>query len=287
MSQIWLIGVYAAPIFGGILFAMRRLSRDIRLSMLSLFPAFSVFVLQTTRAAVVTGLILWISAWFAVRVLLERGRCRIFTKKLVSAFCGIVLVMIALYAGGQVMRGGDMPEVGAIGDVLVSPAARASMLGHISVFSQWFHESRITLVSPAFGAYSVAGVFDQLGLHPRPGGLYGDFYEVEPGGITNVYTVFRGLIEDFTLPGSLVFLFLAGICAGSAYDRVRAGNPQYAPFLVAFYAFTGSHGVSIFNYNSVLFACLVVAIYFWKTIALAKKRVAREFSVPSPAGSAI
>jgi oligosaccharide repeat unit polymerase len=285
MTQIWLIGVYAAPIFGGILFAMRRSKRDFWLSMLSFSPALFVFTLQTTRAAIATGLILWVSACFAVRVLLERGQCRIFTKKLISAFLGIVLVMVALFTVGQVMRGGDAPEASALGDVLVSPVARASMLGHISVFSQWFHESRFTSVIPAFGAYSVAGVFDQLGMHTRPAGLYADPYEVEPGGFTNVYTIFRGLIEDFTLPGSLVFLFLVGTCAGWAYDRVRAGNLQYAPFLVAFYAFTGSHGVSIFNYNSVLLAWLAAAIYLWKTATATKKLVAKKSS--SPAGCTV
>ena len=282
-SQIWLIGVYAAPIFGGILFAMRRSSRDVGLSILSLSPALVVFALQTTRASVATALILWVSGCFAFRVLLERGRTRIFTRKVVSAFVGIVLAMMVLFAVGQVMRGGDTPEVGALGEVLVSPVARASMLGHISVFSQWFHESQITHERPAFGAYSIAGLFDQLGLHNRAAGLYTDPYEVEPGGFTNIYTIFRGLIEDFTLPGSLVFLFLAGVCAGSAYDRVRGGNPRYVPILVAFYAFSGSHGVSIFNYNSVLFAWLILGIYFWRATIPTEKYVTRKSAVPSPA----
>jgi oligosaccharide repeat unit polymerase len=280
-SQIWLIGVYAAPIFGGILIAMRRSSRDVGLSILSLSPALVVFALQTTRAAIVTGLILWVSACFAVRVLLERGKGRLFTKRVILAFCAMGVLMVVFFAVGQVMRGGDTPEVGALGDVLVSPVARASMLGHISVFSQWFHESRFTSATPALGAYSVAGLFDQLGLHSRPAGLYTDPYEVEPGAFTNIYTIFRGLIEDFTLPGSFVFLFLVGVCAGSAYNRVRKGNPRYLPFLVAFYAFSGSHGVSIFNYNSVLFAWLISGMYLWRTTIPGKRYATKQSQVPS------
>ena len=277
-GQIWLIAVYAAPILGGILFALRRSRRDTWISMVSLLPAFVVFLLQTARTAVVTGLILWISGWFATRVLLERGRARIFTKKLLLAVGGLVVVMLGLFAVGQVMREGDAPEVSALTDVLISPTVRASALGHISVFSQWFHGPHSTSIHPAFGAYSLAGVFDQLGFHGRPPGLYEEFVEVEEGGETNLYTSFRGLIEDFTLPGSLLFSLLVGMLVGTAYDQTRTGDARYTPLLGAFYAFTASHGVSIFNYNSILLAFLILGIYVWTTTT--SKGAARIYSSP-------
>lgn len=281
LVQIWLIGVYAAPIFGGILFSLRRHKVDLWLSIASIIPGFSVFVLQTTRAAVVTALILWVAGFFAQRALMDRGGFRLFAKQRLYALTGLAMLLIVIFGVGQVMRGGDTPEAAAVQDMVLSDTPRVWMLGHLSVFTQWFRETRFGLDSPAMGAYSLAGVFEQLGLHPRPLGLYIDRYELLPGLYSNIYTVFRGFIEDFTLPGSLVFLFLLGKWAGAAYDRVREGNLHYVPVLVAFYAFVGSYGVSIFNYNSILFAWLGASLFLWR-VQIGKQRFASKRTPANP-----
>lgn len=285
LVQVWLIGVYAAPIFGGLLFPARRNKADCFLSILSIVPGFAIFLIQTARAPVVLALSLWVSGCFAQSVFCQPEGVRIFSKKRVYALLGLALFLVVIFGIGQVMRGGQAPEVGVMQDMLLSDTPRVFVLGHISVFTRWFHETTFRVTSPALGAYSIAGVFDQLGIHPRPLGLYLDFYEIVPGMVSNIFTVFRGFIEDFTLPGSLLFLFLVGMYAGRAYDRVREGDLRYAPILIAAYAFSGSCGVSIFNYNSILFSWLIAAIYL-RTVSGRKHQNTRRISSAPVTGMA-
>ena len=53
------------------------------------------------------------------------------------------------------------------------------------------------------GAYTFAGVFDLLGIKQRQIGVYEQYETLAGGEDTNIYTLLRGLIQDFTLPGAM------------------------------------------------------------------------------------
>lgn len=266
-TQVFLIGVYSSPMLGGILYVLRRSKFHFILVLLSLLPSLVVFATQTTRAAFVLAFILWCSGYFSCKVLVKGRNVHIFTRKTIFATLWLMLLMVMLFAIGQVVREGKMPGIYIISNVLLSPNMRASVFGHVSAFSDWFSESWYIYQRPTFGAFTFAGFFDLLGLHSRIAGLYIDkIIEVEPGGFTNIFTIFRGLIQDFTLIGSLVFLFIIGTISSWAYNSVARGNIKYMPILIGFYIFASGHGVSVFNYNSIFFGWFIVWIGLWYTI---------------------
>ncbi len=266
VSRILLIGVYLSPMLGGILFPVHRSRQRFRwdglLSLGSLLPALFIFVLYTTRAAFILAGILWVAGWLAVRVWMRQEERQPLTSKTAAAFLGSGLLGIVLFGMGQAIREGEAPGMDALWSRITSPGLRAAFFGHVSVFSRWF-ETSWDVALPTWGRYSLAGLFDLLGLSTREGGLYLDIWEVESGGLTNIHTVFRGLIQDFTSPGALVFLFLIGGVAGHAHHRTGQGHLVWMPILIGFYAFTGDFITSIFNYNSILFAWLLLIAYFW------------------------
>jgi oligosaccharide repeat unit polymerase len=152
---------------------------------------------------------------------------------------------------------------------------------YLGVFSAWFQANALsTTFHPALGQYTFAGVFELLHIHTRVAGVYTE--QVTIGGSTyNIYTAFRGLIEDFTVPGALVFLALVGFGAQMAYQRVRPGNLPYAGLLAAFYAATlWSFVVDIFIYNSIVLAFVVLVGYLILAARLTSTRaVAPQVSV--------
>jgi len=87
--------------------------------------------------------------------------------------------------------------------------------------------------------------------------------DLAPGTRTNIYTLFRGLIQDFTLPGALIVLWIVGVIAGYAYNQTARGHLTWMPILIAFYAFACDFLTSIFNYNSILFAWVGLTVYIW------------------------
>jgi len=124
----------------------------------------------------------------------------------------------------------------------------------------------------------VAGLFDILALHTRLQGVFSDFINLELLH-TNVYTIFRGLILDYTLLGSLSVLFAVGMLSGIAYTRVANGNRVSIATLSAFYVVTlFSFATNALNYNTILFALVFLFLY------MVTVRIVRSISSPPGIG---
>lgn len=55
------------------------------------------------------------------------------------------------------------------------------------------------------------------------------------GETSNIFTGFRPLIQDFTIPGALTILALLGLVGGVAYRLVAIGRWEAVPVLVGAY----------------------------------------------------
>ena len=125
---------------------------------------------------------------------------------------------------------------------------------------------RLGIACATLGAGLFGGVFDLLGIAPRVQGLWADVDVLGPDEqVSNVHTVFRQLIEDFTVPGAAVLVFLCGIASGTAYRRLRDGRVEWLTVLVCFYVFVmPSYLASVYNYNSILLAVVFFAVLVMK-----------------------
>ncbi len=59
--------------------------------------------------------------------------------------------------------------------------------------------------------------------------------ELIAGETSNIYTGFRPLIQDFSIPGAAAILGILGLVSGAAYRSVAAGNAGAVPVLIAGY----------------------------------------------------
>jgi hypothetical protein len=104
-----------------------------------------------------------------------------------------------------------------------------------------------------------------LGLKEREIGLYVDSVNLPNGSESNIYTAFRAMVDDFTLPGALLFFGLLSFAGGLGWALLRHGQLWAAPFLVSDVAFIlWSPLTSLFNYNSIvgaLFLFELVMVY--------------------------
>jgi oligosaccharide repeat unit polymerase len=260
ISQILLVGTYLAPIFGGILFAIRKDRRDLALVLFSTVPALLIFFIHTTRAVVVFGTILTVGAYFSAQVF-QQERKRIAWRTWLLGI-GVGATLVVLFSAGQVARAGEEITQSALLEQMLSAKSRSTFFGHIAVFSQWFEAEWNLSRSPAWGGFSLSGPFEMLGLVRRELGVYADSVVVESGGTTNIYTLFRGFVEDWTPAGALIFGLFFGAISGHAHRRITAGGTTWIPIVMAFYFFTCSFMVSPFTYNTLFLAWLVVAFYF-------------------------
>ncbi len=230
LSQALLPFVYLAPAVGGALFVIHRRWRWKVISLASLMPAIAVTILQTTKAAVLFSTTLWLCAYLASR--LRLGRTSLFTKAhlAVGAVLASIVTVFFFAIGLARLASTDTALLEVVRVKLVTAA-----FGHMTVFSQWLGEYWNAPFSPTVGEVTLAGPREMLGIQTRIPGVYESVVDLVAGETSNIFTGFRPLIQDFTMPGALAILVLLGFIGGLAYRMVTAGQWAAVPILVAAY----------------------------------------------------
>jgi oligosaccharide repeat unit polymerase len=264
--------IYLGAMLAGLMLAIRNTGSIRWLSLAAFAPSVLITALLTTKASLLIPVALAASTYMATCVAAGRP-ARLNLKRaalLAGLICGLavafVLVQMVRYAGWSSGR-----------PLAVVQLLWSDTFPYLGAFSTWFdHHAWSASLHPGLGQYTLAGVFDLLHIHTRVAGLYTDQVIVNGAGY-NIYTAFRGLIEDFTVPGALVFLALVGFGAEMAYQRARSGNLRYAALLAAFYAATlWSFVVDLFIYNTIMLAFLILIGY----LVLAGKPTSKRALAP-------
>jgi oligosaccharide repeat unit polymerase len=267
ITQALLPFVYLAPATGGMLFVARPSFKWRPLSVLSVVPSVFVTILQTTKAALLLSLVLWFSGYFAMR--LRSGKTALFTRAHLI-LGGIVAVLgTMLFLGTSLARLGST-DVGLLGTAVGKLIGSA--FGHMTVLSQWLNDYWNEPFQPSLGKWVFAGPLELAGVGKRIPGLFENLIELIGGDTSNIYTAFRPLIEDFTLPGAFVVMALVGIVGGAAFRSVANGSIWGMPFLIGTYATIVWSPITWFwIYNSLTATLIVIGLL---TFAVRKYRVA-------------
>lgn len=258
-SQALLPFVYLAPAVGGVLFVLRRETKWKILALFSFAPSIAVTVLQTTKAAVLFSLTLWLSTYFATR--LRFGKLAVFTRGhlLVATGVGGVIIVFFFVIGLARMASTDVALLNLVFVKLVTSA-----FGHMTVFSQWLAEYWRQPVQPTLGAVTFAGPLEMLGYSQRIPGVFDSLVDLVAGETSNIYTGFRPLIQDFTILGALAILATLGFAGGLGFRLVAAGSWSAVPVLVAAYMTIFWTPITWFwIYNSLTATVLAIAGLVW------------------------
>jgi oligosaccharide repeat unit polymerase len=148
-------------------------------------------------------------------------------------------------------------------------------IGFLPAFSEWIEEFIVNYGKEdlTLGAYTFAGIYELLGFGVRQQGLIQEFvsYGDSVGGTTNIYTVFRFLIMDYGLFGSLFLTLSLGFTMPLIYFHASTGHRFSIVLLAIFYASSlWSHTASIFVYNTNVLSLIIYAIY---VLAFSRKQI--------------
>lgn len=256
LSQALLPFVYLAPATGGILFVLRREKRWRVLALLAFLPAVGVTILQTTKAAVLFSMALWLSGYFATR--LRYGKTAVFTARHFGVAVGVGSMLTVFFFAVSFAR---MASTDAALLNLVMVKLVTAALGHMTIFSRWLADYWNQPFDPTLGTVTFAGPLELLGYSHRSIGLFEDLVELVAGETSNIYTAFRPLIQDYTIPGALAVLGLLGFVGGVGFRLVASGKWSGFPLLLVVYQTIMFTPITwLWVYNSLTATLLVVAI---------------------------
>jgi len=255
------ISIYFAALLSGLVLATRPFGRRWLIAFFPLFPAAGFVAVLTTKTSLLYTVVLIASSYLAFRLALANPGEQVVTRSWRLLTVAVLAALVPLFVFIQVGRYGYSPGNPSQVDEVLS-ILRLHAVGHLAAFSDWFAHGGWASPNLTFGTQTFAGVFDATGLKTRPAGVYAENVYLAPGVYSNVYTIFRGLIEDFTAMGALMILLTGGFAAGLAFARVQQRRIGSVPVLVAFFAITlWSFVVNLFIYNTILAAWLLFAAY--------------------------
>jgi oligosaccharide repeat unit polymerase len=262
--QVMLIFTYAAPFCGGYAIIHSEEKSKRLLSYLTFTPVIANLLLTNAKSGIIACSVLWISGYLVAYIEKYRKAPSINYKRTVKlGSVGLFIIMLLYFS--MLLRIGDLSSNTR---AIVNNKIFTYALGSIPAFDYYFggytSEEGFSL-----GINTFMGVSNILGLTERVQGVYSDLLVFEHGESTNVYTAFRGLILDYGIIGSLIFLKLYGMTAGYAFGSLLKKNKQtiiVKVFLASIYFFIFQSLLSSsFTYTSHIFSFLIFAIYLWLT----------------------
>ncbi len=262
--RVLIIWVFPAALLGGMSYAAVTKRRDRLLCLLPLVPAMLLSVIQATKANTLIAIALGLGGYLAMKTSLTRGAYRPINRKAFLALAAAVAVAVLFFPVVDAIRGHDQREE----EIQVEAdwgRVKFSTIGYLAVFGHWAKRAEGLGASRlSWGAYSFGGLLEATGLHARQLGVYTESVIFE-GEDSNIYTAFRGLIEDFSLPGAMAVCLGIGLLSGLAYRQLLVGDEKWILGLAAFYVFLlWSPIVSVFQYNGPVLAFLVGMLAFRK-----------------------
>ena len=135
-------------------------------------------------------------------------------------------------------------------------------VGHMHNIDMWYTSYQPTDLT--WGSRTFLGISNILGIEERVQGIYPEFLNVGKNGffgISNTYTIFRPLVEDFGEVGAMVAMFIMGVIGNMALKAVIAHRATIfnQVVLVALFAYLmWSFSASFYAYTTYL-AMFVVA----------------------------
>lgn len=224
-SQLGLQACYYTAVFGGLIYGVQnRLKRKGHLLFFAFFPALLIMLTQSAKGLFFFSIFLFFGGLLVTRVykqnftLMSFADFRSVCKYAVLAF---PVVIASFLSRGLYQSSHDISFIlNRLRSYLISYSSV-----HLPAFSDWFsgryfNDSLVYYKQETltWGFYTFMSIFRLLGDDRYvPMGTYDEFYEYGDFIKGNLYTVFRGLITDFSLPGSLFVGFLLGLLCNFAY----------------------------------------------------------------------
>ena len=260
INQFFLIFCYAAPLFGG--FCYRMVGKFTKaICIITLLPGMFIALTQSMKMGMITGFILFFSGYFICSFcyglpLKIKAKNIVFTLLGLFGFFGILFI-------SMVFRTGEVSEktILDIGQKFVTYA-----LGQFHCFDVWYTTYEPT--EYALGTKTFMGISNVLGLEDRTQGVYAEFHQIGQNGyygISNIFTIFRSLIEDFGEAGTLFFMLLLGIVTTISMKNLLCRNMIFfnQVCISAAYAYLmWSFATSFFAYTSYIAMFLLAYILF-------------------------
>jgi len=273
LDQLLLVFVYLAPLYAGYISTFFEKKKQI-FFYIAFLPALIVALSQSMKAGFIASVFLWLTGKIVAMYSADKQLPKLNTKIIVISIL-IILVFLGLLFFSMLLR---TNEINSDTISFISYRFVNYGFGHLVAFDDWILTGWNSYYP--FELKTFYGISNYLGLASREQGVFTEFFSYGNGNVsgemvTNVYTAFRFLIEDFGFFGSFIFFCFLGLFSGFSFMKIK-NNPNTIAWEVIHSAFLFfifySFATSVWAYTSYI----VVFFLFYLILKLSYKPLQSE-----------
>jgi oligosaccharide repeat unit polymerase len=220
--QLFLVFVYLAPLYGGFFYAQLKRKGKIY-CLLTIVPSLLVLIPTNMKLGLILSVILWCASYFVCCVFLRKPIFGKITIKRTLKVTAVILTFVGILFTSMVFRAGKI-DAKTIDTIKIKFIVYA--FGGLPAADIWYDNYlKEEDHDYYYGEKTFSGISNVLNVAKREQGV---FKEVVVFGKyndlplkSNIYTIFRCVIEDFGLMGAVLFFFIVGFLASYAYYQVK------------------------------------------------------------------
>lgn len=229
-----LLGTYVSAVIGGLIYFFFPENKNKYYSFICFLPALLIMLTQSAKGPFFLVVFLFLGAGFAYNLkdkdfILFKVKNIMLTIKWSLLF--FVLLVVSFFSRG-------FSNLNKYEDIFnrMKNLFATYFLGHLYAFSDWFNSflgfdsiNKYDNEVNGYGYYTFNFITRYFNLKKEPvRGVYTEYFVHEDSFSSLLYTIFRGLIMDFGLIGSLLAFFLFGLVTHIVYSFYLKN--KYIPF---------------------------------------------------------
>lgn len=254
IGQFCLIFVYCLPLYSSLLIKFHNKKKYIYYSMI---PSLMVILTQNTKLVFMSSLLSVLAGIIVQSFILDNKLPQVKAKTIIFSVIGFVL-FYGLMVFSFIARIGRFDET----TINIANSKIASYVAHVPALDNWLNNTSFDNLFYSYGVKTFYGISNVLGIAERKTGVFSEFFIFTDSGqtfTTNIYTVYRFLIEDFGFIGTMFFFlilaFLFALIRRSTNTILKMSLLSMLIFFVL-----NSYATSIWAYFSYIVAYIVLYI---------------------------
>ncbi|MCM1257609.1 MAG: oligosaccharide repeat unit polymerase [Roseburia sp.] len=258
INQIFNTFIYILPLCAGYNWVYAETKLKKILCAVSFLPTFILMLITSAKLAIVAYVMLFFAGFYTSYLYKNKQLLKInFKKSIQYSLIGLGLFLMFVFS--FILRIGTDED--NLLKLIISKLAIYAF-GHIQGFDIWFKQMDYLTLDYGFGGNTFLAIASRFGFEKNEQGIY----DILEGACTNVYTPFRGIIEDYGLVLGLVLVFLMGMLTSWFYMHVRYSRKkqlvsQLGLITLLFCVFYFI--ISPWTYTTYVFAFVVFAFYIF------------------------
>ena len=252
--------VYLLPLFLGFNLAIKFNIKNLILAGFSFIPALMIVLILNTKAVFIGVLVFFLASFLVGWLANKKNHLKITLRLLIAgiilivAFVAIMMISFGLRAGSI-----SLNTLVSLKEKFIDYA-----FAGIPAFDKWL--ATYSFRPNLYGQYTFISFWNILGVAEKTQGGFQEYVEFGPF-VTNIYTAFRGLVEDFGITGTIIIGALMGYASNGLEYRIKnSNNGVWISLYTLIYSFfIFALFISMFTYTSFILAFIayLILVIIW------------------------